>query len=102
MRGMTYTLDQLRRLADTYCSATGARPSALGRSICGNPVVLPRIIAGEGCQADTAEAISAWFDQNWPAGLAWPHGLPRNPNGRPADNAGGTGDAEGVPSARTA
>ena len=77
---MSYTLDQLRRLAETYCSSTGARPSSLGRSICRNPIVLPRIMAGEGCQADTAEATSAWFDLNWPAGLAWPPELPRNPS----------------------
>ena len=79
MSGMTYTLKQLRRLADAYCSATGARPSALGRSICGNAIVLPRIIAREGCQAETAEAITVWFDQNWPEALPWPEGMPRNP-----------------------
>jgi hypothetical protein len=98
MPGMSYTLNQLRRLADTYCSATAARPSALGRSICGNSVVLPRIMAGEGCQADTAEAISAWFDLNWPQGLAWPKGLPRNPPQRGQRR----GDATGVESARPA
>jgi hypothetical protein len=99
MLTMSYTLEQLRRLAETYCSSTGARPSALGRNICGNPIVLPRIMAGEGCQAETAETISAWFDLNWPAGLAWPSGLPRNP--RPAHQRAASArtgeDANGVP-----
>jgi hypothetical protein len=101
MTGMSYTLDQLRRLAETYCSAKNARPSALGRSICGNPLVLPRIMAGEGCKAETAEALSVWFDQNWPAELAWPQGVPRN-QPPPAKDMRGRGDDDRAPSARTA
>lgn len=86
---MTYTLEQIRRIAAAYCQRADIAASTLGSKICGNAAVLPQILTGGGCQARTLETITAWFDRNWPENYAWPRGVPRNPRAaaRPARGA---------------
>ncbi|RUS64909.1 hypothetical protein EGN72_02640 [Pseudorhodobacter sp. E13] len=36
-----------------------------------------RLAGSSGCRVDTYNAVMGWFDENWPADLAWPEAVPR-------------------------
>jgi len=64
-------------LAETYCRATGERLWPISALATGSEGTLYRIRRGHGCHTRTAERAFAWFDREWPEGLAWPEGVPR-------------------------
>jgi len=89
---MVYSLEHIRCLSATLVAQRPMPWSSFGRMVCGNWNSFERIMRGGGCQAATAEEITRWFDENWPADLNWPKGVPRNPR-RPPRQEGRGADA---------
>jgi hypothetical protein len=70
---MQYTLAELRSLCNVYIAELGTSRRALSDKITpGNPNTVRRVFEQAYATTDTAERLSDWFDENWPAGVDWP------------------------------
>lgn len=67
--------DQLLLLAKEYCRATGKSESRVATIVHSQGTFFDRLRSGKGCTVDTYLKVKRWFDENWPAGAAWPVGV---------------------------
>jgi hypothetical protein len=74
-----HSINDVRVLARTYLEATGIGASTLSRKITGAPnnhegsqKLVPRLLAGKSCRAESLELASNWFQENWPSDVPWP------------------------------
>jgi hypothetical protein len=68
---------QLLALARAYAGAKDlslARVATLAHNAGG---FFKHLEAGAGCTLKTYRKVLTWFDENWPAGLAWPADVAR-------------------------
>lgn len=72
--------ENFRRVVEAYCQFTGQKPSTALTQVCGS--AQPRLILLDPEADMKAGKYDAWlrrFSHAWPAGLAWPDGVPRPP-----------------------
>lgn len=71
------TANTLLRIAQAYADATGKSLRWLGKEIVGSHRFFLRLQAGDGCSTGNLDKSMAYFDEKWPADLAWPAGIAR-------------------------
>ena len=64
-------------VAKTFANATGRSLRSIGHAAVQNYKFFPAIEEGATCTVPKIEQAMAWFDENWPADLAWPDGVRR-------------------------
>ena len=76
---MAISIEQLLILARAYSDTTGVALTGVGQRACGNNKVFIRLAEGRGANVLTMARAAEWFSANWPAGQAWPKGVPGKP-----------------------
>lgn len=74
-----FTIAELRRLADIYCSHEGIALSTLSKMVFPRPrndAAFIRLANGLSISAKNAEVASRWLVENWPSDLRWPKEIP--------------------------
>lgn len=69
--------NHLTTLAAALSAHTKRAEATISNKAAGNAVLFARLRRGEGCTLKTAKRVLGWFDENWPADLAWPENVPR-------------------------
>jgi hypothetical protein len=95
-----YSCEQLVRLAEAFLAHADIGISTLGLAAVGNNKFFGRLAQGYDCLMSNAERATDWFNHNWPADLAWPHGVPdrRRRDDREGED-GAIRERRGTPSA---
>src|SRR6478735_8671216 len=78
--GQMLTSRHLATLAEAYVSSGKMSLTGLGKSVCNDHRFFKRLVAGRDCTTESADKAARWFVANWPADLAWPAGVPRQPS----------------------
>jgi hypothetical protein len=81
-----YRIADLRRLSEAYMAATGTAATTLSRRI--SPThnrIITNLMLGLDITGKYVELTSDFFDENWPAGVAWPLDKPRCPQRNAAE-----------------
>ena len=76
--------DEVLKLATAYAGHTGKRLSTVGRDACNNDKIFVRIARGGSAMARSILEATDWFEENWPADLRWPKGVPGGPRIAPS------------------
>jgi hypothetical protein len=75
--------EHLILLASAFATHLDRSEQTVSKWVVGHGRLFQRLRAGHGCNLSTAELVLAWFDQNWPADLAWPADVERPSAKRP-------------------
>lgn len=70
-------IDHLLAVARAFGDAAELPDTTVSWRVFGDTKKLPRIKAGADLQTRRLEKAMRWFSTNWPAGHAWPDGVPR-------------------------
>lgn len=74
----------LLALADSLAAHQGVTHFAISMRILGKGDFFKNLRRPKaGCHINTADRLMRWFDENWPADLAWPADIPRPPPKKP-------------------
>jgi hypothetical protein len=69
--------DQLIRVTDAYCAASGVTRSTVSNRIFMDGKRLDSIAGGTDLNTRSFEKAMRWFSANWPDGVVWPEGIAR-------------------------
>ena len=74
-----HSISDVRILARAFLDATGVSARALSLKITQSSgtstyseKLIPRLLAGQSCRAESLELASNWLRANWPENAAWP------------------------------
>ncbi len=75
-----YRAAELKRLARAYIASTGTPANTISVLICGpsNNRMVGGLLDGRDIRVSNAEALSDFFDREWPVTLPWPEDIARN------------------------
>jgi hypothetical protein len=71
-------------LAETLAAHQGVTHYAISMRALRKGDFFKKLVDGADCRTGTAERVLRWFDENWPADLAWPSDVPRPPKSKKA------------------
>ncbi|MCB5198566.1 hypothetical protein LGQ03_04885 [Loktanella sp. TSTF-M6] len=67
----------LIKLAELHTAFTGGSEATISNKITTNARLFDRLREDKGCTVTTFNNAMRWFDEHWPADLAWPADVPR-------------------------
>lgn len=67
----------LIKLAEGYAAHRGLMLSTVSTYAAGDGKFFGKLKGSSSCTLKTADNVTLWFAQNWPADLEWPADIPR-------------------------
>ena len=74
--------EHLTILANAYATRIDRSLATVAKRVGVHNKFFSRLTEAGGCRVDMFNLAMGWFDENWPADLAWPEAVPR-----PSDRA---------------
>lgn len=69
--------EHLTQLANAYAAHINRSVMTVAKRVGVHNKFFSRLVEVGGCRVDTFNQAMGWFDENWPADLAWPADVPR-------------------------
>lgn len=75
--GSGMNTETLLNLAESYAAHRGLTLSTVSTYAATDGKFFPQLKSGASCTLRRAARVLAWFSENWPADLEWPHDIAR-------------------------